>query len=158
MDLSTRSESETLICRVRREQVAALPEERVRQRMLDHLIDKLRFPASGIAVEKALSQLPHLQDIKVPERRLDIVCFAKGIHADYDLYPLLILECKAVSLNDAAVRQVAGYNHYVKAPFMAVANETEIRMGWFDREKKEEVFISYIPEYEQLMRSVSHSV
>lgn len=139
---------------VRRTWVAAQPEERVRQRILTHLVEKLRFPLASIAVERALNQMPHLEGVNLPDRRADIVCFARGIHPEHEIYPLLLLECKAVPLTDSDMSQLMGYNHYLKAPYVALANEKDLKLGWFDPEKGKTVFISYIPDYDQLIRSV----
>lgn len=138
-------ENQTLYCAVRQEWVAAQPEEWIRQRVLQHLID-LQYPLSGLAVEKALRSLPHLsgQDLAhVPDRRADILVYLQG-------RPLLLIECKAVKLTDAFVRQVVGYNHIVQAPYIVLANEEEVRTGWFDGASRTYQFVPYIPEYETI--------
>lgn len=152
---STQKDKGTLYCTIRKERVADLPEERVRQRLLTHLTKKLYFPASCIGVEKNLNQIPHLQGRKLPDRRVDIICYSKKIHPIHEIYPLLTIECKAVPLTDKVVSQIVGYNHYIQSHFIAVANEHEIMTAWFDREKKEMVFIPYLPDYEQLIRSIA---
>lgn len=136
--------------------MAAAPEEKVRQKLLDHMVRKLRFPANGLAVEKSLDQLPHLQNspIELPQRRADIVYQGNDIHAEWPIYPLLLVECKAVPLTDATIRQVTGYNYYLKSYFVAIANDREIKMGWFDKDKQDYEFIPFLPPYEQLLRSL----
>lgn len=122
-----------LYCRLRKQWVAALPEEKVRQALIAQLIDNLGYPASSIALEKGLRQMPHISSRqKLPSRRADIVCFAPGIHPDHSLYPLLLIECKAVPLTPTVVNQVVSYNHFVKAYYIAIANEQEVRLGWYD--------------------------
>ena len=142
-----------LICPVRKAAVPALPEERVRVQLLCDLIEKLEFPASSIAVEKELSQVPHLRSLvgTLPTRRIDILCFAKGIHPTEEFYPLLVIECKAVKLTSKMVRQVVGYNHYLKAPYIALVNQEEIRFGWFDTASGGYQFVSHLPTYSQLL-------
>lgn len=143
-------------CRVRKIGVEALPEEKVRQTLLDHMIDDLGFPPSCIAVEKALKQMPHLLllDQTMPDRRVDIACFAKGIHPKHELYPLIVIECKAVPLTPQVVKQVVGYNHYLQSYFIAIANGEEIRTGWFDPSKQSYQFVPHLPRYEELISSV----
>jgi len=146
----------THYCPIRKTTVSTLPEERVRVNILNDLIERLGFPASGITVEKELSQMPHLQTTTspLPQRRADIVCFAKGIHPTYDLFPLLLIECKAVKLTDKMVNQVMGYNYYLKSYFIALANDQEIRMGWFDASAGVYRFILHLPTFKELLASI----
>ncbi len=97
------------------------PEEKIRQSLLVFMQEELLYPKELISVEKALSAFPHLKGKKLPNRRFDIaVLQAKTF------LPLLIIECKAVPLNQKAFDQVIGYNHLVNAPFLALANGKEI--------------------------------
>lgn len=145
-----------IFCPVRRQWVAALPEERVRQHLLKHLITQLGFPPSLIVLEMALQQMPHLSpsQAQIPERRADIVCFAKEIHPHHDLYPLLLVECKAVKLTPKTLNQVTGYNHFLKACFIAAVNQNEVKFGWFDPKQQGYVYSDHIPAYKQLILSV----
>lgn len=88
-------------------------------------------------------------------RRLDLVCLANDIHRDYPLYPLLLVECKSVKLTPKVLSQVCGYNHYVKAYFVAVANQEEVRLGWMN--KGEYRFVSGLPSYSALKEMVSEN-
>lgn len=146
-----------LFCPIRKELVAALPEERVRQRMLHLMLEEYGYPPGLVAVEKSLRQLPHLTPADqplIPNRRADIVCFAKGVHPQFDLYPLLIVECKAVKLTQKVIGQITGYNHFVRAYFIAIANEEEIRIGWNDPNRDGYSFVPYLPSYTELIRAV----
>jgi hypothetical protein len=137
---------------IRREWVAATPEEAVRQLLLEQLIHSLGFPRELISVEKGLRQMPHLclqPNSRVPARRADIVCFAKSI-AGPSLHPLLLIECKAVPITPAVMRQVVGYNHYMNASSIAVVNQTETRFGYFHPSRQEYVYTPEIPSYDQL--------
>lgn len=150
-----------LFCPVRKEWVKPFPEEIVRQKLLQFLIHRLGFPSSSLVVEKALHQMPHLAlqpRNQLPDRRADIVSFAKGIHATHELYPLLLIECKAVPLNQQVIQQVLGYNHHLGAAFVALANAEETKCGWYDSEKREHCFVPYIPSYDQLMRSLPRGI
>lgn len=156
MESSSQNPDSKVYCQIRKERVAALPEEIVRQEIVRQLIMERGFPAGGIVLEKGLRQMPHLalEGQNIPERRSDIVCFAKGIHPKHDLFPLLLIECKAVKLTPKVINQVVGYNHFLKAYFIAVANQEEVRTGWYDQEKKEYTFINFIPTYQELMKSI----
>ncbi len=145
-----------IVCRVRKIAVEAYPEEIVRQAILSRMIDDLGFPPSCIVVEKALKQMPHISliDQEVPDRRLDIACFAKGIHPHHELYPLLVIECKAIALTPQVIKQVVGYNYYLKSHFIAIANAEELRTGWFDAAQQNYQFVPYLPTYSELITSV----
>lgn len=154
---SNQKPSETLFCPIRKERVSALPEECVRQRVLLHMINERGFPASLIAVEKSLRQLPHLvmADLRqVPDRRADIICFAKNLKGCGDLYPLLTIECKAIKLSPRVISQVVGYNHFVQACFIAIVNQSEIRTGWYDKLQESYVFVDYLPSYHDLLSAI----
>lgn len=138
-------ETQQLYCQIRRTWVASLPEENVRQGVLSLLIDQLGYPLGCIALEKSLQQMPHLagKGLKLPTRRADIVCFTK------DLTPLLLIECKAVPLTDKVINQAIGYNYFLAAPFVGVANAEHIRTGWYDPHKGAYTFVDGIPSYRE---------
>ena len=96
------------------------PEEKVRVRLLKHLIENLNYPKELITVEKELALLP--DNGKAPKRRLDALVYVKK---DGELKPLLIIECKAAGVTESALQQALGYNHTVRAPFIAVVGKNE---------------------------------
>ncbi|MCH9811652.1 type I restriction enzyme HsdR N-terminal domain-containing protein [bacterium] len=98
-----------------------LPEERIRRALLSFMKEELCYPEEMIAVERSLSSFPHLKGKKVPNRRFDVAVFGGK-----EVKPLLIIECKAVPLDQKAFDQVIGYNHLVQAPFLALCNGEEI--------------------------------
>jgi hypothetical protein len=121
------------------------PEEKIRQSLLVFMQESLRYPKEMIAVEKALSAFPHLKGKKLPNRRFDIAVFGTK-----DVCPLLIVECKAIPLNQKAFDQVIGYNHLINAPFLALANQTEVitlikEGGMYHK-------VSGLPDYEVLLK------
>lgn len=145
---------ERLFCPIRREWVIALPEERIRQYLIQQMVNQWGYPINGIAIEKDLSQMPHLEHLthSLPQRRADVVVFAKNIHPRFDFYPLLLIECKAINLTEKVIRQVIGYNFYVKSCFIAIVNHHEIRLGWYDPFKKDFSFIPFIPPFSELVQ------
>ncbi|MFN0064880.1 MAG: type I restriction enzyme HsdR N-terminal domain-containing protein [Chlamydiales bacterium] len=113
--------------------VKETPEEVVRQLLLQKMVRDLHYPLLMIGVEKELAKLPHLQlQGNIPKRRADILVFAKHIHAEYPIFPLVLIECKAVKLTPRIAAQVVGYNAVVQAPFLVLANREEILTGHFD--------------------------
>lgn len=144
-----------LICSVRKIQVPSTPEEKVRQALIYLMVNELEYPLQSLAIEKSLSQMPHLamEKGKIPSRRADILCLATCIHPSFELFPLLLVECKAVPITQKTLRQVVGYNYYLQAYFIAVANEREIQTGWYDSTQKDYSFINRLPKYSELLTS-----
>jgi hypothetical protein len=148
-----------IFCQVRKKNLPALPEECVRVQLLAHLVNVLGYPPGGIAIERELASMPHLQGVShpLPLRRADIVCFTKREGGDESLFPLLLIECKSVKLTRKMEHQVVGYNHFLQAAFVALVNQNEARTGWFDREKGEYQFISSLPSYAELLANLRRS-
>lgn len=134
--------------------VSATPEEIVRQSLLQRMVGELHYPKELLVIEKELKQLPHLKaENQLPDRRADILCFAKNIHLHYALYPLLLIECKEGKLDGQAKEQVVGYNHFVKAFFIALANPEGVQLGYYDKNAQLYRFIPYLPSYRELLNA-----
>lgn len=135
------------------------PEEEFRRDLVNFMTEELGFPKALVSIEVSLHTLPHLQHASssIPRRRADIVVWAKGVHPQWELYPLLVIECKASKLSEAVVRQVVGYNHLIEAYFWAVANREECWTAWWDEEAQEYSLIKGLPHYEELLTSISRS-
>lgn len=134
------------------------PEELIRQAWIHTMVQDLKYPKQWIAVEKELCSLPHLRLVpkrQLPRRRVDILVFAPHLHPDYPLYPLLMIECKAVTLEPRFAQQVLGYNTYVQAPFVALANQDEILVGRFDVGANLTRFACGLPSFEDLLQLIS---
>jgi len=99
-------------CLVRKIAVKETPEECVRQETLHHLLSFI--PSHLIAVEVSLKKLSPLQ--KVPNRRVDIVCFTPCF-----LSPSLLIECKASCPKISVFDQLLGYNYFIRAQAIGVA-------------------------------------
>ncbi|MCH9627338.1 MAG: hypothetical protein S4CHLAM2_09750 [Chlamydiales bacterium] len=149
--------SKALFDPIRKKWVEATPEETIRQELVKKMIQDLGFPSALIAVERELAQLPHLQLTQreeIPKRRADLIVFAKNIHPDHDLFPLLMIECKAVALTPRFAQQVVGYNACVQAPFLALANGDQVMIGAFDRDAGHTRFQPGLPAYTELLSQV----
>lgn len=136
--------------------VEPLPEEMVRQKLLKRMIDELSFPKELICVEKRLDQFFFGVEIPAEFRRVDIICFAKNIHKDHMLYPLLLIECKASLITEEAIKQLFSYNYYIKAFFLAVANGDGVKTFW--QECGEYKNVDFLLSFEQMIRAVSSKV
>ena len=144
--------ADSLFCPLRKKWVSALPEEKIRQALVHDMTQRLGFPLGSIVLEKSLSQLPHLQtSTSLPKRRADLIVLAKNLHPQYPFYPLLLVECKAVPLTQKVLRQIVGYNQFVKACFIAAVNQTTAYTGWYDPEQQDYCFQEGLVSYERLI-------
>ncbi|WP_068467167.1 type I restriction enzyme HsdR N-terminal domain-containing protein [Candidatus Protochlamydia phocaeensis] len=144
-----------LFCLLRKKWIAATPEEKIRQNFVLSLTQQLGYPLGCLAMEKSLSQMPHLQHLSqssLPNRRTDIIVFAQGLHPHYAYYPLLLIECKAVPLNAKVMRQIVGYNRYLQAYFLALVNQNENLFGWYDADLNDFSFRAGVPPYVVLLQ------
>ena len=151
-ELSKSRLKEEYTCPIRQQKVVATPEEEVRQTLLSHLIENLGYPIGLISVEKELHSFGSQEKMSPPKRRLDVLCYAKQ---NDTLTPLLLIECKAVKLTRKAINQVASYNRFVQAPFIAIANQEEVRFGWLDPESQEYKFLEGLPHFDDLSRATA---
>jgi hypothetical protein len=133
---------------VRQVWVAATPEEVARQTWIQRMTSDLGFPRALLAVEKELKTLPHLAGEKhaLPSRRIDLLSFMKRQET---VSPLLLIECKEAELTQEALDQVTAYNHYVRAPYVAIVNQFEIRFRYQLASRPCE--ISRLPTYLELI-------
>ncbi len=122
---------------IRRIFVPDLPEERVRQKWLQVMIQELGFPRGLISVEK---EIPGI------ERRLDILCYTP------QLQPLLLMECKK-KVSGKALQQVIGYNREVRAYFLCLAFPLSCTIYW----RTQGGYQSHngLPYYEELLKAVA---
>ncbi len=117
---------EQLFDRLRRRLVADVPEERIRQSVIEWMLDAGQYPESMLCVEKQLmcfegsasSSEGHKIGNRTPLRRFDLLCMRlfQG-----RLEPLLLIECKATRASEKVKKQVLDYNYHVGAPFAALA-------------------------------------
>lgn len=144
---------DTLFCPLRKIWVADLPEEKIRQALVQEMTQRLGFPLGSLALEKSLNQLPHVQDkTSLPKRRADLLVFVKNLHPHHPFYPLLLVECKSTPLNQKVLRQLVGYNQFVKAYFIAAANQTHLYLGWRSPSHQDFCFQEGLPPYSFLIQ------
>lgn len=147
---------DSLFCPLRKIWVAALPEEKIRQALIQEMTQRLGYPLRSLALEKSLSQLPHLQaKASLPRRRADLIVFAKDLHPQHPFYPLLLIECKAIPLTDKVLRQIIGYNQFVGAYFIAAVNQTNTYLGWYDAQRQDFCFQEGLLSYDLLLKKAS---
>ncbi len=131
MKVKTTDSSKFSNCLIRNRQVANTPEERVRQALLQKMVGEWGFPRGLLSIEKGIGP-----------RRYDLVCYSAS------MVPLLLVECKAGTIDEAAVRQAFGYNATVQAPFICLAGLTEIKTFW--QEQGKVASVPFLPIYQEL--------
>lgn len=147
---------DTIYDPIRKGFFSAIPEEIVRQKLIKMMIGPLGYPKGLISVEKNISELPHVLKDFSAKRRADILCFAKNIHKENELHPLLMIECKAKSFNKSVEEQVIGYNHYVNAFFLCIANHDKIKTMWYDKKQNKYLSVDFLPSYIELLNAVKN--
>lgn len=120
-------------------QVSATPEEKVRQAWISHMIGLLGFPKGLLSIEKG--------GLGASKRRLDLLCMTPSGDG---LKPLLLMECKAGSAKAVGEEQVRGYNAFVQAPFICIADAEGAQTFWQEGAVLHSV--PFLPKYEQLVQ------
>lgn len=123
-----------------------MPEEAVRQKLLEQMIKELGYPRGLIAVEKEIKYFTKQKD--APKRRIDLLCF------DRRSKPLLLIECKAKVIDSKALAQVLGYNAFIQAPIVGLAQPEAILLGF--KENKEQCYkwVEVLPSFDEMVRCV----
>jgi hypothetical protein len=130
------------------------PEEKIRQRFIEKMVGELGYPRALLAVEKDLASLAFLSAAMDPNRRLDILALTPGGEG---LKPLLLVECKAKEIDEAALSQVLGYNRALGAPFVCLTNGTITKTFWKEIDSEHAmnlVSIPFLPSYRQLLEKL----
>ena len=134
---SKRNERHTLIFdELRKKYLVLTPEEWVRQHFVRFLINKKKYPASLIALEKQFT----VNNLK---KRTDIVVFNSSGN------PNIIVECKApnIKITQTTFDQIARYNIKLNANYLIITNGLEHYFCKMDFKNKTYVFLEDIPEY-----------
>lgn len=112
-----------------------LPEERVRLKLVEYLLEEAGFSKNRISFESPVS-LPRDKS----RSRTDLICY------DDDFKPLLLVECKApeVQLDEKVALQISRYNTEVGAPLLLVTNG--LKDFWFQSEGESLSYLNHVPE------------
>lgn len=103
---------------IHRKALKNLPEERVRLRVIEFLLNA-GWSKHRISTEENIGWMGN------SNMRTDIVCY------DQQFNPRLLIECKAeyIPITDKTAEQTARYNHKVNAPYLLMSNS--VRDFWF---------------------------
>ncbi|SPN73708.1 hypothetical protein C10C_0549 [Chlamydia serpentis] len=148
---------------IRNRELLSTPEEKVRQELLFLLTCKLNYPRNLIIIEKELKTLLPLLARKgtlLPKRRPDILIITPPLYIDAegishnlgDPKPLLLIECKALNINQSALKQVLSYNYCIGATCLAMASKRTQLSALFNPKTHTLNFYPGLPEYSQLLK------
>ena len=121
---------------IRKKFILLIPEEWVRQHVVQYLIQDKNYPKSYINIEKL---------IKVNElnKRYDIVVY----QPNGELF--LLIECKApeVKITQQTFDQIARYNLVLNAKYLMVSNGLNHYFCKIDFENEKYVFLEELPNF-----------
>ena len=99
---------------IRKKWLLLTPEEKIRQLVVEYLINEKKIPKSLIALEKTIT-------INNLTKRFDILVYKES-------EPWLLIECKEpnVVLNDATLQQILHYNYVLQVKYFAITNGKDL--------------------------------
>lgn len=123
----------------RKKYIALTPEEWVRQHFLQYLVNRKKYPASLISVEKGLT-------INKMQKRFDAVVF------DNKGTPIVLIEFKSpkVELDQKTFNQISRYNLKMKVKYLIISNGLKHFCCRMDYENNYYTFLREIPDFYQL--------
>ena len=127
---------EYLFDTIRKQYVKKLPEEWVRQHVIEYLNKQKGYPLSLMSIEKK-------NEINKIKKRCDIVCNNKNGE------PLLLVECKAqnIKINVNTFNQSIIYNKTLNAKYIVITNGEKHYCFYF--QDGEIVILKNIPTYNE---------
>ena len=122
---------------IRKKHVILLPEELVRQTLINYLINDYGYSKNLISVEKTLT-------INERSKRYDLVVF------NTNAKPQILIECKApnVKINIEAIEQVSWYNFILKAEYLLITNGKRTLITKMDYKQEIYEYIDDLPVHQ----------
>lgn len=116
-----------------RQRLKNRPEERVRLRVIDYLLQG-GWSKHRISTEESLSTRGNKDNM-----RTDLICYTSAFD------PLLLVECKAeqITISEQTANQIARYNYTVSAPYLLMTNG--VTDYWYHSEGGHPTSIQSIP-------------
>lgn len=137
---------------IRKMDVLLTPEEIVRQKVIQFLLEEIKVPKYMIHVEAPLSYY-HLES----NRRADILILKKN-DTDGVPIPLAVVECKSPSVilsnNDyECFEQVLDYAYPLACDYIILTNGAESVIAAWDFKKEQYRDIKDIPVYDEMVKN-----
>ena len=122
---------------IRRRWLVLLPEELVRQLVIQFLVREKNYNRSRISTERAIK-------VNKMDRRFDILVYDEAFR------PKLLIECKSpqVRIKQDAFDQIAWYNTSLKVDFLVITNGIETYCCSIDYQRQVHGFLDYFPVVE----------
>lgn len=119
---------------IRKKWLVLLPEEFVRQLILQYLIQNKKYSHTRIAIECGIK-------VNGLAKRCDILVY------DQDMRPFVLIECKApeIPLSADVFHQMAVYNMQLRVPHLMMSNGTASYVCKIDVEKQEYTLLEDLP-------------
>ncbi|MCB1144664.1 MAG: type I restriction enzyme HsdR N-terminal domain-containing protein [Leptospiraceae bacterium] len=133
---------------IRKILIPATPEEEVRQKFLEYLMEEVKVPPEMISVE-----VPMTDYRKNAKGRADIIISYYNESDDYK-YPLVLIECKApdIDLNDDVWEQLSNYQEYLGAEFICMMNGVEVQLYHYNPDKDLFFCLETFLDYYELLK------
>ncbi|MEM7102688.1 MAG: type I restriction enzyme HsdR N-terminal domain-containing protein [Bacteroidota bacterium] len=122
---------------IRKKHLVLLPEEFVRQLVVQHLLNTMEYPKTRIGIEVGL-------EVNQLKRRCDVLVY------NSELRPFLMVETKSakVPINQAVFEQIAQYNLSLKVPYLLVTNGLSTYCCKINFEEATFEFLDELPMWE----------
>ena len=119
---------------IRKKWLVLLPEELVRQLIVQYLVQEKGYNRNRIAIERGIK-------VNGLSKRCDILVF------DQDMQPFLLIECKApeISLSADVFHQMAVYNMQLRVPHLMMSNGETSYICKIDVENQEYTILEDLP-------------
>lgn len=133
---------------IRQQFIYVTPEETIRQRTIQFLLQELHIPLNMLTVEEPLSHY----GIKT-RQRADIIITAYDEDKNIK-FPLAIIECKAphIVIGDIEHEQGFDYADQLCCRYVSILNGKDIFSYFYDEEKDQYILIEKLPVYKDMLR------
>lgn len=126
-----------IVDKIRGKYLHSMPEEVVRQKVVDWLINTQKISSQKISIEKEII-------VSNKARRYDIVVYGR------ELKPILLVECKApnVKISQSTLDQILVYQKVLKVPFLILTNEVDFWCYRYTADDRVEL-LEEIPDFKK---------
>ena len=131
---------------IRKKLIQVTPEETVRQKWINFILEELKVPDRLVTEEEHLSHYGSKS-----KRRADIII--QGNDKDGYAYPLCIIECKApeVPISEITLNQAFTYCDEIEADYAIVSNGYVTQCFKYDNKSNEYIRLAEIPTYKEIL-------
>jgi hypothetical protein len=121
---------------IRKKFVALIPEEWVRQHLLNYLIVFKKYP-------KGLFKIESQHHYHTMAKRTDLLIY------DTEAKPWMLAECKSpdVKISASSINQISVYNKTIKAQYLLLCNGIEMYCWKADHESPQYELLKELPEF-----------